>query len=117
MSNNKKTAAKDAIKHLDKAISYKTRALDESVTNMHTDIISMMETFQDISRKIETINTNFYGIRELSESIIESSSKRDSLMNIIDLKGSSKVTIDDSVPTMVKSMEDISKSETKPQKS
>ena len=106
MPSRKKVMAKDAIKNLDKTVKYKSTALNGSISEVHSSISESCEMVESLYNILNEINQKLYGMQELSDSIGDSISRKESMENVIDITGS-KLSVDENVDTCVTSMSEL----------
>lgn len=83
----KKETAKESIAKLDKAIAYKSEALDTAINNTFAEINDIIDDYKRSTDKLSELASKVSGLIELSNSIKESVNLKNSYQNIKDVDG------------------------------
>ena len=83
----KKETAKESIAKLDKAIAYKSEALDTAINNTFAEINDVIDDYKRSTDKLSELASKVSGLIELSNSIKESVNLKNSYQNIKDVNG------------------------------
>lgn len=83
----KKETAKESIAKLDKAIAYKSEALDAAINNTFAEINDIIDEYKRSTDKLSELASKVSGLIELSNSIKESVNLKNSYQNIKDVDG------------------------------
>lgn len=83
----KKETAKESIAKLDKAIAYKSEALDAAINNTFAEINDIIDDYKRSTDKLSELASKVSGLIELSDSIKESVNLKNSYQNIKDVDG------------------------------
>ena len=97
----KKETAKESIAKLDKAIAYKSEALDAAINNTFAEINDIIDEYKRSTDKLSELASKVRGLIELSNSIKESVNLKNSYQNIKDIDGA-KTKVPEIVEEMLK---------------